>query len=164
MGGQILPSTIHKSLFTSFFLPVRYLLVDGHSVIFAWPDLRRLHARRSAVAREELVKRLTAYQDASGVRVVVVFDGKGAGANEAGEPGGIQIFYSGAGQTADEIVERLAARYASKHEMSVATDDHMERQTAETFGAMAIATEHLRALLAEAEGDLTRRIKQHRRK
>ena len=143
---------------------MRYLLVDGHSVIFAWPDLRKLHARHGAVARDELVKRLTAYQDASGVRVVAVFDGKGERANEVSEPGGIQIFYSGAGQTADEIVERLVAKYASKHEMSVATDDNMERQTAESFGAVAISTDHLRSLLSDAAGDLTRRIKQHRRK
>ena len=143
---------------------MRYLLVDGHSAIFAWEDLRKLHARRSASARDELIRRLTAYQDATGVRVVAVFDGKGDVANEAGEPGGIQVFYSGAGQTADDIVERLVAKYASKHEMSVATDDHMERQTAETFGAIAISTEHLRALLGDAEGDLARRLKQHRRK
>ncbi len=143
---------------------MRYLLIDGHSVIFAWPDLRKLHARRGAAARDELVKRLTAYQDASGVRVVAVFDGKGGKASEVSEPGGIQIFYSGAGQTADEIVERLVAKYAPKHDMTVATDDHMERQTAETFGAIAVSTEHLRALLDEAEGDLSRRIKQHRRK
>ncbi len=143
---------------------MRYLLVDGHSVIFAWEDLRKLHSRRTASARDELIRRLTAYQDATGVRVVAVFDGKGDAANEASEPGGIQIFYSSAGQTADDIVERLAAKYASKHEMSVATDDHMERQTAETFGAIAISTEHLRLLLSDAEGDLTRRIRQHRRK
>ena len=143
---------------------MRYLLVDGHSVIFAWKDLRKLHSRRTASARDELIRRLTAYQDATGVRVVAVFDGKGDAANETTEPGGIQIFYSSAGQTADDIVERLVAKYASKHEMSVATDDQMERQTAETFGAIAISTDHLRLLLSDAEGDLTRRIQQHRRK
>ena len=126
--------------------------------------MRKLHSRRGVLARDELIRRLTAYQDATGVRVVAVFDGKGDAANEAGEPGGIQVFYSGAGQTADEIVERLAAKYASKHEMSVATDDYMERQTAESFGAIAISTDLLRALLEEAEGDLARRIKRHRRK
>ena len=143
---------------------MRYLLVDGHSVIFAWEDLRKIHSRRTAAARDELIRRLTAYQDTTGVRVVAVFDGKGAGANEAGEPGGIQVFYSGAGQTADEIVERLVAKYAPRYEMTVATDDHLERQTAEAFGAVAISTGHLRALLGEAEGELTRRITQHRRK
>ena len=98
------------------------------------------------------------------MRVVAVFDGKGVSANEASEPGGIQIFYSGAGQTADEIVERLVVKYAAKHDMSVATDDYMERQTAETFGAIAVSTEHLRSVLDEAAGDLLRRIKRHRRK
>ena len=157
-------STRHVSAFTGHISPVRYLLVDGHSVIFAWEDLRKMHSLRTASARDELIRRLTAYQDATGVRVVAVFDGKGEAANEASEPGGIQIFYSGAGLDADAIVERLAAKYASQHEMSVATDDHMERQTAETFGAIAISTDHLRALLSGAEGDLTRRIRQHRRK
>ena len=143
---------------------MRYLLVDGHSVIFAWEDLRKIHSRRTAAARDELIRRLTAYQDTTGVRVVAVFDGKGDALNEASTPGGIQVFYSSAGQTADEIVERLVAKYASKHEMSVATDDHLERQTAETFGAVAISTDCLRLLLSDAEGDLTRRIQRHRRK
>ena len=112
-----------------------YLIVDGHSVIFTWPELRRLHARRTALARDELVKILTEYQDASGVRVVAVFDGKGAKANEDSAPGGIQIFYSAAGQTADAIVERLVAKYAGQHEITVATSDLMEQQTATSFGA-----------------------------
>ncbi|PYK20611.1 MAG: hypothetical protein DME55_01760 [Verrucomicrobia bacterium] len=56
----------------------RYLIVDGHSVIFAWPELRKLHARRSSSAREALIKQLRDYQDWTGVRVVVVFDGKGS--------------------------------------------------------------------------------------
>lgn len=143
---------------------MRYLIVDGHSVIFAWPELLRLHGRRTALARDELVKQLTAYQDASGVRVVAVFDGKGAEANEASAPGGIQIFYSGVGQSADEIVERLVAKYAGKHEITVATDDHLEQQTVSSFGGTPVSTEHLRALLGEAESDLARRLRRHRRK
>ena len=142
---------------------MRYLLVDGHSVIFAWPELRRRHARRREGAREELVKHLTAYQDASGVRVVAVFDGKGAQGGEATEPGGIQVFYSAAGQSADEVIERLVAKYAHRHEITVATDDNLERQTALSFGAVVVSTEHLRELLAEAQGDLARRLKRHRR-
>lgn len=142
---------------------VRYLIVDGHSVIFAWPELRRLHARRTALARDELVKALTEYQDASGVRVVAVFDGKGVSANEQSAPGGIQIFYSAAGQTADAIIERLAAKYAEQHELTVATSDLLEAQTVSAFGAVAISVELLRDFLDEARGDLARRLKRHRR-
>ena len=143
---------------------MRYLFVDGHSVIFSWPELRRRHARRGEGAREELVKQLTGYQDASGVRVVAVFDGKGAQGGEATEPGGIQVFYSAAGQSADEVIERLVAKYAHRHEITVATDDNLERQTALSFGAVVVSTGHLRELLTEAQGDLARRLKRHRRK
>ena len=31
---------------------MRYLIVDGHSVIFAWPELRKLHNRRTEIAPE----------------------------------------------------------------------------------------------------------------
>src|SRR5689334_21423254 len=107
---------------------MRYLLVDGHSVIFAWPELRKLHARRMMTAREELVKILTEYQDNSGVRVVVVFDGKGGSTTEQSEPGGIQVFYSAGKISADSIIERLVAKYANEHDMTVVTNDHLEQQ------------------------------------
>lgn len=143
---------------------MRYLIVDGHSVIFTWPELRALHNRRTSLAREELIKLLTEYQDASGVRVVVVFDGKGAKMNEDSAPGGIQIFYSAAGQTADAIVERLVAKYASQHEITVATSDLMEQQTATTFGALVVSAEGLRDWLDDARRGLARQLKALKRK
>lgn len=141
---------------------MRYLLVDGHSMIFAWPELHSLHQKRTASARDALVRQLTQYQDASGVRVVVVFDGRGAKQGDATEPGGVQIFYSKSGQTADTIIERLCARYATEHDLTVATDDHMERQTALTFGASTVSSEMLRGLLADADSDLKRRLRKQR--
>lgn len=143
---------------------MRFLIVDGHSMIFAWPELRALHARRTAAARDELVRRLTRYQDSSGVRVVVVFDGRGPKQNEASEPGGIQIFYSKARQTADSVIERLCALYAKEHDLTVATDDHLESTTALSFGAATVSSGMLLEMLDEADGDLDRRLKQQRGK
>jgi len=125
----------------------RYLIVDGHSVIFAWPELRRLHARRSSLAREALLKQLRSYQDWTGVRVVIVFDGKGKKIDASSEPGGVQIFYSRTGQSADAIIERLASKYAKRFELMVATSDMMEAQTVQACGAEWISPEGLRALL-----------------
>src|SRR5256885_6285639 len=107
----------------------RYLIVDGHSVIFAWPDLRKLHQKRTSLAREALTKRLRDYQDWTGVRVVVVFDGKGASVSHVAEPHEVQIFYSRRGQTADSIVERLVSKYAGRFDVLVATSDYLEQQT-----------------------------------
>jgi predicted RNA-binding protein with PIN domain len=125
----------------------RYLIVDGHSVIFAWPELRALHDKRSSLAREALIKQLRDYQDWTGIRVVAVFDGRGADVSEQTDPGEIQIFYSRSGQTADAIIERLAARYAPSFDLMVATSDSMERQTVMACGAESISPEGLRDLI-----------------
>ncbi len=143
---------------------MRYLLVDAHSVIYACPELLALHRRNMEVAREQLIQRLTAYQDATGVRVVVVFDGKGAHTSQEKIPGGVQIFFSKTKGTADQVIERLVAKYGKEHDMTVATNDRLEQQTAITFGAMAISVDALLKLLDEADADVTRRIKQLRRK
>lgn len=127
-----------------------YLLVDGHSIIFAWPELRVLHARRTSLARDALVKQLRDYQDWSGVRVVVVFDGRGPTVSHQAEPGEIQIFYSRVGQTADTIIERLASKYAARFRLVVATGDYLEEETAAASGAETVSPDGLRALLQEA--------------
>jgi uncharacterized protein len=125
----------------------RYLIVDGHSIIFAWPELRKLHERRSSLAREALVKRLRDYQDWTGVRVAIVFDGKGAKVSATSEPGEVQIFYSRSGQSADAIIERLASKYADRFELMVATADSKEGETVQACGAEWISPEGLRGLL-----------------
>jgi predicted RNA-binding protein with PIN domain len=128
----------------------RYLIVDGHSVIFAWPELSKLQARRSSLAREALIKRLRDYQDWTGVRVVVVFDGKGRKIEVTSDPADVQVFYSRTGQTADAIIERLASKYAKRFELMVATSDSMEGETVEACGAEWISPEALRGILSGA--------------
>jgi uncharacterized protein len=125
----------------------RYLIVDGHSIIFAWPELRSLHRRRPSLARDALIKRLRNYQDWTGVRVIAVFDGSGDRVTEACDPGELQIFYSKHGQTADAIVERLAGKYGQRFDLTVATSDSLERQTVHASGASWVSPENLRQLL-----------------
>lgn len=128
----------------------QYLLVDGHSIIFAWPELRLLHERRTSLAREALIRQLRDYQDWTGIRVVVVFDGRGSAVSHEADPGEIQIFYSRDGQTADSIIERLASKYAEQFHLLVATGDYFEQETASASGAETISPEGLRELLNEA--------------
>ncbi|MCX6966536.1 MAG: NYN domain-containing protein [Verrucomicrobia bacterium] len=141
----------------------RFLLVDAHSAIFAWPELRALHQRRMLLARESLVKTLTEYQDITGIRVVAVFDGRGEQTSEVSEPGGIQVFYSGQGQSADSVIERLAAKYGREHSLTVATDDRLEQDTASSFGAVCISMEILKGMIEEARAGFQRESKRHRR-
>jgi uncharacterized protein len=142
---------------------VRFLIVDGHSVIFAWPELRALHDRRTASARERLTRILTEYQDFTGTQVVLVFDGKGATVTQETEPGGIQVFYSNAGRTADDLIERLAAKYGNLYSLTVATSDLLEQQTAIAFGADCVDADGLRDLIKNAQRSFELEMKRRKR-
>jgi len=108
------------------------------------------HIRYDVLARDALVKKLRDYQDWTGVRAIVVFDGKGAKANTSSDPGEIQIFYSSAKKSADSIIERLASKYAPRFRLLVATDDYLEQETVSACGAEYISVDALRGLLSEA--------------
>jgi predicted RNA-binding protein with PIN domain len=140
----------------------RVLIVDGHSMIFQWPDLTLQHAKRGAVARETLIRMLTGLQDNSDWNVAVVFDGTGSKNSEASEPHGIKVFYSRDGQTADSIIERLVAKYAEQYEVTVATDDIMERTTVETFGGSTMSAFQLREEIDVAGREMDERLKKLR--
>ncbi|MFL6515314.1 MAG: NYN domain-containing protein [Chthoniobacterales bacterium] len=141
-----------------------YLIVDGHSVIFAWSDLRKLHQRRTVLARDALAKRLRDYQDWTGVRVVLVFDGAGEKISAHSDPHDIQVIYSRKGQTADSIVERLSAKYTPDFDVTVATSDLLERQTVTAFGASSISPQMLHEMLGEAvNSDRPARARKSRR-
>jgi predicted RNA-binding protein with PIN domain len=114
-----------------------FLLVDAHNVIFASPELGRLHRRSPAAAREKLVRMLELHQDAGETRVVVVFDGgaQAQGVRETSGAAGVQVFYPRAGQTADAILERLVLKYAGRHRLTVATNDNLVRTAAAAAGA-----------------------------
>ena len=132
-------------------MSARYLIVDGHSIIFAWPELRKLHTQRPSLAREALIKQVRHYQDWTGVHVAVVFDGQGERVSEVSDPHDVQIFYARRGQSADAIIERLASKYASRFDVTVATSDFLEMETVNASGAACLSPDGLRKLL-EAVG------------
>lgn len=143
----------------------RLLIVDGHSMIFKSADLARMHARNGAAAREEVIRRLKGFQDSTDWNVAVVFDGKGGRASDASEPHGIHVFYSASGQTADSVIERLAAKYAQELEVTVATDDHLERTTVSSLGGSAMSIVQLCEEIDAVNRDLAetlRRLKNRR--
>jgi uncharacterized protein len=144
-------------------MSAQFLIVDGHSVIFAWPDLRALHDQKTASARERLIKILTEYQDYTGINVVLVFDGRGPVISQEMEPGGIQVFYSNSGHTADDIIERLVAKYGHSYSITVATSDLLEQQTAIAFGGNCVSADGLRRLIDDARRSFAREMKRRKR-
>src|SRR6266404_74558 len=114
------------------------ILVDGYSLLHAWEALAPGKPRHSAAARDELIARLTHYHDACGTPITVVFDGAGSTPGFSPFPSTpeVEIVYSRAGQSADQLIERVAHRLAEYGEVLVVTDDFAERDTIVSAGGM----------------------------
>ena len=141
----------------------RYLLVDGHSVLHAWPNLRAQHSTRPASARQELIRLLATLHDTGRWRVTLVFDGQ-AGGKEVATKDSLAVLYAPAGQTADSIIERIAQAHAGKGEIGVVTADHAEMTAVESLGAFGFSPDWLRDELRAAGEELTESIAQYRKK
>jgi predicted RNA-binding protein with PIN domain len=127
-------------------MSARYLVIDGHSVIFAWPDLRKLHDRNRAMARKALIDRLQHLHDTTDWRVTVVLDGKLGTALPSGvrKPTDMVVSYATADQTADSIIERLVGASGVAKEILVITADEAEKLTVESLGAATASPSWLR--------------------
>ncbi|MFK5920939.1 MAG: NYN domain-containing protein [Verrucomicrobiota bacterium] len=143
-----------------------YLLVDGNNVIHAWPELKELHRSGIGLAHERLKLLLGRYQDVSGVRVVLVFDGRGERMESPQHRAEheVQVFYSDSSHTADDIIERLSAKYAQRHRITVATDDLAEQNMVYALGAEVIFTDGLCDLLESSQSVMDDSLKRYRRK
>jgi uncharacterized protein len=115
------------------------ILVDGYSLLHNWPELAAGKPRHSASARDELIYILTRYQDAVGTPITIFFDGAGAppGVPKHEASMQVEVLFSKAGQTADQMIERAAHRFKSYGEVLAVTDDLMERDVVIGMGGNA---------------------------
>lgn len=121
----------------------RYVVVDGHSVLFAQPRLAALHAAQSRAARAMLLRILQGFQDHSGLRVCVAFDGRAGLKEEAHAPHAVEVRYADSHQTADALIERAVATFPRPEEVIVVTADLGERHTIESLGAQTLSPQGL---------------------
>jgi predicted RNA-binding protein with PIN domain len=136
------------------------ILVDGYSLLHSWPELAPGRPRHSAAARDELIRILTLYQDAVGTPITIFFDGSGTpkGPSEFVSKPELEILFSRAGQTADQMIERAAHRFQPFGEVQAVTDDNAERETVIALGGSASSCfnfiQAIENALAELQNDL----------
>ena len=142
------------------------ILVDGYSLLHSWPELAPGQARHSAAAREELLSILTQYRDIVGTPITVIFDGAGAppGTPKTASAPEMEILYSKAGQTADQIIERVTHRLQPYGEVLVVTDDYAERDTVLSLGGLASNCANFIRSIESTLDDLQRELKHYNRR
>ena len=138
------------------------ILVDGYSLLHNWPGLAPGRPRHSAAARDALIQILTHYQDAAGTPITIFFDGSGRqrGPSQTKSTPQVEILFSRAGQTADQMIERAAHRFQPFGEVLAVTDDNAERDTVIALGGMASSClsfiQTVESALAELKHDIKR--------
>lgn len=144
------------------------ILVDGYSLLHNWPELARGEPRHSAAARDELIRRLTLYQDAIQTPITIFFDGGGA---PSGTPAparhserDLEVLFSRSGQTADDMIERAAYRFGPYGEVLAVTDDQAERDTVISMGGMASNCLNFIQTVEDTLAEQAQDIKQYNRK
>jgi predicted RNA-binding protein with PIN domain len=142
------------------------ILVDGYSLLHSWPELAPGKPRHSAAAREELVYILTRYQDAVGTPVTIFFDGSGAPPNVPKHEarGHVEVLFSGAGQTADDLIERAAHRFQDYGDILAVTDDNAERDVVIGLGGHASSCHNFIRTVESELNDFAEDLKHHNRK
>jgi uncharacterized protein len=93
-----------------------HILIDGYNLIRKYPPLLRVEETDFSQGRQKLLEWLSLYRRKITNPITVVFDG---GRGEALVEGrdlykGIKILYSPQGQTADDIIKRLARKEGEK--------------------------------------------------
>ncbi len=141
------------------------ILVDGYSLLHNWPQLASGWPRHSEEARQELIHRLTLYRDAIGTPITIVFDGSQprAGKRQRSPTPELEVIYSLAGQTADDLIERAAVRFQAYGEVLVVTDDFAERETVFYHGGMAASCLNFIIDVETALREQEREIARHNR-
>jgi predicted RNA-binding protein with PIN domain len=146
-------------------MPLVRILVDGYSLLHNWPELAAGTPRHSERARDALVDMLQQYQDASGTPVTVFFDGQGARRarpkNQSGSA--VEVLFSTAGQTADDLIERAAHRFQEYGEVMVVTNDFAERDTVSAFGGLVASCENFIRMIDQSLTEMQDNLNRHNR-
>ena len=139
--------------------------MDGYSLLHNWLELAPGRPRHSERARDELVHVLAGYHDATGTPVSVFFDGAGAPPDvPKREPDpAVEVLFSRAGQTADQMIERAAHRFQPYGEVLVVTDDRAERDVVSGLGGSVASCANFIIMIENALTELRDELRSRNR-
>ena len=141
------------------------ILVDGYSLLHGWPELAPGQPRHSARAREALIYILTQYHDVTREPITVFFDGAGAppGVRKMVSDPAVEVLFSRGGQTADQMIERAAHRFADYGEVLVVTDDRVEKAVVAGMNGLTSSCDNFIRMIESALTGLTDELRRHNR-
>ena len=130
-----------------------HIIIDGYNLIKNSPSLSELDRQDLQLGREALIDRLAEYKRVKPHKITVVFDGAGAMEPAASRDRikGIQVVFSRHGQSADAVINHMAAKEREKA-LVVSSDRDVARAAASFQSATIPASEFETRLALAAQG------------
>lgn len=129
-------------------LPALILIVDGYNIIGSWDDLKALKEADFGSARDQLISTLSAYYPWCWERIIIVFDGQRFNWEHLD---GVEVVFTEGSESADTMIEKLAAGLSSCCRVEVATSDFAEYRAAAALGASVLSAQALKERLEEQQ-------------
>jgi len=129
-----------------------HIIIDGYNLIRQSVSLRRFERLSLERGRGELIRMVAGYRKARGHRITVVFDGwmTGSPEEERFREDGVHIVYSRRGETADEVIKRMARSWRGS-EIIVVSSDREVADAAVKAGGVAISSPEFEERMGEQE-------------
>jgi predicted RNA-binding protein with PIN domain len=122
-----------------------HIIIDGYNFIRQSTTLSSLDQQDIMLGREALVSLLAAYRKTKPHRITVVFDGSNSPvfSSQRARQKGISIRFSRSGESADDIIKRMANREREK--ALVVSSDREVADSATSSGAATISAQAFEA-------------------
>ncbi len=129
-----------------------HIIIDGYNLIRQSDSLKRLERFSLEEGRNGLMKRVAGYKKLKDHKITVVFDGwaNGSAREERLREDGVHIVYSRRGETADEVIKRMAMA-GRGGEIIVVTSDRDVADSVVKAGGVAISSPEFETRMREEE-------------
>lgn len=122
-----------------------YLIVDGYNIINAWQAFKITINNDLEHARIKLIDIMADYQAVKGINVIIVFDAHlvkgGMGSKE--QVCGVNVIYTGEGETADAVIEKITGEFNENDRVIVATSDWAQQRIVFGRGGVRLSAREL---------------------
>jgi len=133
------------------------LIVDGYNIINNWPEFDDLREEKMEIARLKLAEILEEFVPLLWPRITIVYDAyRVKGKTPSLEfLRGIEVVYTGEGQTADVFIGRLVVNLSEIGEdIEVASSDNLQQHLVLWKGGRRISARELRERLQECRAEM----------
>lgn len=138
----------------------KHLLVDGWNVIHSDPAMKAVLVRDGQEGAKRLLsERLAAIHDSLGLRLTIVYDGRGdeISVERVGRSLTFSEVYTPSSMSADELIEQFCAGSKDPDSLIVASRDNMIRLTVRGFRVESISSAQLLQWAAGAGKNVSRK-------